>query len=371
LENCQEFQEGTIFLLNDNTKICTEGRFIIKLKALDDGIVGLVFRYETDKDGNSNYYILELSGMPDEKFIRIRKKIGNKFTLVSSNPTMGYKKNEWFKIILTIEVDKFNAFVTENSSQDNIIKVFAHGATDSAIKNGMVGISTYKTKIIVDEISLSPFDNLDKTELVDDLLYIDEEELDCKFIFFIFFYIFFLILIKIIYFLVPTNKLKDKTLFSRVNTHIKNFSWATCLSYPIHEDRKKYCNVLFSSSVEIKNCKNDFCESCCNKTVDNTNKEHNFLCNRQCQVAEIGTKKKTWESCIESTNPETSVYPYCDEQFPSDYFSKQRCKSDMCNLCCITMDHKHVPLYTDEAMTSCYSKCTKTFNTKPALQDNK
>ena len=157
----------------------------------------------------------------------------------------------------------------------------------------------------------------------------------------------------------PNNRLKEKTIFDRINTHIKNFSWSKCLAYPIHEDRKKYCDVLFDSQIEIENCKNNFCGSCCDKTVDITNKEHGFLCNKQCKVGEIGTKTSSWESCVQSSNPETSIYPYCEEQFPKDYFEKQRCKTDMYNLCCISLDQIHLPLYSDETVNKCYKKCAK------------
>lgn len=201
VSGASEFQEGTIALLSDVTKVCNQGRFIIKVKALDEGIIGLIFRFDNTSEivnigsslgtsqnsqtnnlnfSNSNFYILEISGMPNDQFVRIRKKVKDKYTLVSSNPTLGYKKNTWFKIILTIENDTFNAFITENSRDDNIIKVFPNGAIDNDLKFGLLGVSTYKTKAIFDEISLSPFDNLDVHQDEENLLFIDEEQLDCK-----------------------------------------------------------------------------------------------------------------------------------------------------------------------------------------------
>jgi hypothetical protein len=202
ISGASEYQEGTIALLSDVTKVCNHGRFIIKVKALDEGIIGLIFRFDNESEtfnigatssnaslnsktnnlniSNSNFYILEISGMPDDQFVRIRKKVKDKYTLVSSNPTIGYKKNTWFKIILTIENDHFNAFITENSSDDNLIKVFPNGAIDNDLKFGLLGVSTYKTKAIFDEIILSPFDNVDVHEDEESLLYVDEEQLDCK-----------------------------------------------------------------------------------------------------------------------------------------------------------------------------------------------
>lgn len=157
----------------------------------------------------------------------------------------------------------------------------------------------------------------------------------------------------------PKNKLKDRSIFDRINIHIKNFSWSKCLAYPTQDDRRRYCNILFQSNAEIQNCQNNYCDSCCNRMVDGTNKEHNFLCAKQCQTSLMGEKKSDWRSCTEPSSPETSVYPYCDEQFPKDFFSRQRCKTDMCNLCCVSMDQKEAPIYSDEAVNTCYSKCAK------------
>ncbi len=92
--------------------------------------------------------------------------------------------------------------------------------------------------------------------------------------------------------------------------------------------------------------------------VDITNKEHYFLCHKQCQLTEMGTVEKTWNNCIESPHPESSVYPYCDNHFKRDYFERQRCKVDMCNLCCISVDNIKGSL-KDESVNECYSKCLK------------
>lgn len=160
-------------------------------------------------------------------------------------------------------------------------------------------------------------------------------------------------------FLVPTNKLLDNTVFDRVNTHIANFSWKKCLNYAVNDDRKKFCNVLFSSKVEIDKCKKNFCNSCCDKMVDGTNNEHQFLCQKQCTLMEAGTNKNTWESCIETAHPERSIYPYCDDVWKKDFNLKQRCKTDMCNLCCVSLETKGNKKLSDESVGSCYNKCTK------------
>lgn len=160
-------------------------------------------------------------------------------------------------------------------------------------------------------------------------------------------------------YIVPKNKLKETNIFDRLNTNIQNFSWGKCLHYPVRDERRKYCDLLFSSKIEIDRCKKNFCGSCCNKMVDNTNPEHMFLCNKQCNLSETGTKSKSWETCVEPQHPENSIYPYCDESFSNDFFAKQRCKTDMCNLCCISLDQKNSDNFTDEVVGNCYQKCIK------------
>jgi hypothetical protein len=54
--------------------------------------------------------------------------------------------------------------------------------------------------------------------------------------------------------LVPRNKLKDLTIFDRINSNIKNFTWNKCLKYPARDDREKFCNILFQSKTETKKC---------------------------------------------------------------------------------------------------------------------
>ena len=178
-------QEGTMYVLTDAKKECNLGKFSVKFKALDEGIVGLIFRFEKAIDDGYNFYILELSGDSKDKFIRIRKKVNNQYSLVSVNPLVGYKKNTWIRLSLTIENDKFNAFISEDSSPDNVVKVFQTNAIDNDLKYGTLGISAYKTRLIMDEIVISPFDNLDDYD-PDKTLFVDQEVLDCKIYFFIF-----------------------------------------------------------------------------------------------------------------------------------------------------------------------------------------
>ena len=180
IKSTSEFQEGSIFHTNIDTTICNFGRFTIKIKPLDQGIIGLVFRYVNPNNSrNTSYYILEISGITGDKYIRIRKKNEGKFTLLASNPTLGYEPSNWFRLILTIRKDSFNAFIAHDLTFTNMKQVFEHDIIDTDLKMGAIGLSTYQTKAIFDEIHTGPFDNIDfLTKDVDETLYVDEEELN-------------------------------------------------------------------------------------------------------------------------------------------------------------------------------------------------
>lgn len=156
----------------------------------------------------------------------------------------------------------------------------------------------------------------------------------------------------------PKNNIRDHSIFDRINRSIKNFTWSKCLSYPHQDDRMKYCNVLFSSKLEIKRCEKDFCGSCCDSFVDLTNKTHKMLCRKQCQISKIGNKDSDLNTCIVPLHQDNSVYPYCDETFPKDVYGRSRCKTDMCNLCCVSLDSKNTnPNVSDNEVNKCYEKC--------------
>ena len=315
--------EGAIYVLKKEEKICTKGKFTISIKPLDDdGIIGIVFRYN-----NGNYYTLEMS----KKYVRIRKKIIDKFMLVGISSDHGYQKGKWMKVILTMNNDMFNVFITKDENLEVPMKVFPHNIIDNDLLTGVIGISTYNTRALFADIDLSAYN--------DDSLFISTP---------------------------PKNFLSSKvspTNFERANRNILNFSWKKCLNNPFESTRKKFCNVLFLAKNDISNCENDFCKTCCDKLVDKTNPAHKYLCNKQCNNYTGGAADdSTWKSCIEPQNPERSIYNYCESGFAGDFYKEKKCKVDMCNACCVSTDTKKGgETMSDEGLRKCYEKCSDTF----------
>ena len=71
---------------------------------------------------------------------------------------------------------------------------------------------------------------------------------------------------------------------------------------------------------------------------------------------------RDWKTCVEPRHPENSVYNFCDKEHPDDFYKKSRCKTDMCNLCCVSFENKSKVLMTDATINLCYEQCLRTFN---------
>lgn len=267
IEGLSPNQEGTLFMLNMTEKVCSKGKVSIKVKAQDKGIIGIIFRYNngfdyssstmvkknskfnkisenfnknSNNDSNYSYYILEVSGgnSPNDKFVRLRKKVGNNFSLLAIRQLQGYAIDQWFKLVLIMDENKFNAYISdENGVDGNLKKVFENDVFNNEIKLGMVGLSTFKTRAFFYEISLESNENFEKNKF--DLeeetgrLYVEREKLA----------------------LPELDKIgKTGAMFSRLNGHINNFSWDVCLKYVSPKQKSKLCDMIFKSKVEIDKC---------------------------------------------------------------------------------------------------------------------
>lgn len=97
--------------------------------------------------------------------------------------------------------------------------------------------------------------------------------------------------------------------------------------------------------------------------MDKTNKSHVFLCEKQCSIMLRGDDyNHDWKTCIEPNHPKNSVYNYCDKEFSDDFYKNSRCKTDMCNLCCVNYENKNKTIMTNNNIQNCYNQCLTTFN---------
>lgn len=307
------YQEGSLIIMKNKHYTCNKGNIHITFKAFDvNGIVGIVFRYH-----KGNYYILEISDM-NKHFIRIRKYINHKYTLLGINNQYYYNINTWISITLTFNKNTFNAFIITHNNDDQRVKVFKENIIDNDLAYGVIGLSAFNTRVVVNNIQILPHVETNNTNTYEQ---------------------------------------------DRKNIKINNYSWKQCLD---NNKRSKLCTVLFISQIDIDNCVNNFCKSCCDKTVDTTNPVHRHLCNKQCTKSTFhlslspSKHKQSWLSCIESTSlpykqQQQPLYSSC-ETFPTNN-SKHKCKVNMCYTCC----NNNLTL-SDDDIKECYSKCNKAFN---------
>jgi hypothetical protein len=98
--------------------------------------------------------------------------------------------------------------------------------------------------------------------------------------------------------------------------------------------------------------------------VDKSHKNTLYLCNKVCSRAVISNPDNDdYKSiCIQSANPLTNIYDYCESRMKTSPDEKKTCKLDMCNLCCSTIDVMKKTLYSVDTMKKCFEDCSKEFN---------
>jgi len=148
-------------------------------------------------------------------------------------------------------------------------------------------------------------------------------------------------------------------IMSSLRKNIKKFTWSTCMEYRVKSNRDKYCNLLFTSELDIKSCQYQFCPKCCSHFTDITNKVMRNLCEQTCSIVDDEeTTNKSWYKCATPTFPTKSIYQYCDN-LNSDDYSQGQCKIDMCNLCCAKYEFNSKVKISRANLDLCYSICER------------
>ena len=62
---------------------------------------------------------------------------------------------------------------------------------------------------------------------------------------------------------------------------------------------------------------------------------------------------------MNSSEPDKSIYPYCEKIFEKDYLQKTRCKLDFCNLCCVSYDNTYSASISNKILAKCYESCVE------------
>lgn len=140
--------------------------------------------------------------------------------------------------------------------------------------------------------------------------------------------------------------------------------WKTCVITNTDQDRKSYCERNFPFKAAKERCEKEFCDSCCDSKVDLSHKNTLYLCKKTCNRSSQAqsTNQEYRSVCIQSENPSTNIYDFCDSKMKEKEDEKKTCKLDMCNLCCSTLDIMKSTLYSIDTMKKCFEDCGKEFN---------
>ena len=146
------------------------------------------------------------------------------------------------------------------------------------------------------------------------------------------------------------------------NEYVKVFGWEKCLENKSFDSRKTYCNNLFLQEQKHK-CNQDYCLTCCENSIQETSINILHICLKKCHFINIDHTTDYTSSCI-NTNNNNTAYSYCDSVFAnnSNNENSAKCKLDMCNLCCATLEtttNIEVSYYTEFL---CFQSCSLKFN---------
>ncbi len=74
----------------------------------------------------------------------------------------------------------------------------------------------------------------------------------------------------------------------------------------------------------------------------------------------VSENSNGYKNCYQPTNPSKSIYPYCDKIFTNKGFdSVNRCKTDMCRLCCVNYDFTSKSKISKNNLQQCYKGCLR------------
>ena len=105
----------------------------------------------------------------------------------------------------------------------------------------------------------------------------------------------------------------------------------------------------------------NFCERCCDSTVDSLKQLQKFECVRKCKATfKDDSESQVWMQCIESSKPNQSGYQYCETTFAKGA-AQIRCKVDFCKMCCTNMDDLFNRRFDPKSVRDCDRMCIESY----------
>jgi len=151
---------------------------------------------------------------------------------------------------------------------------------------------------------------------------------------------------------------------SSSKSYSKDFvsGWEVCITNRTADQRTGYCNRINTAPLK-KNCNDNFCDYCCSDRVGTGRPNVLHQCVKICNQSTASLAKVDGiNKCINPTQ-ENNVNSYCSTKMKGKQKGLiTKCKLDMCNLCCSTLDAQEESKISNNATSSCYSHCSNKYN---------
>jgi len=82
--------------------------------------------------------------------------------MLSKDESFGYDLGIWYTINIFMSGSSFRVFVIKENEQPTMI--FSDGINDEDIKEGGIGLTTFKSRVVIDMVKMMPFGDLEKEE---------------------------------------------------------------------------------------------------------------------------------------------------------------------------------------------------------------
>ena len=151
--------------------------------------------------------------------------------------------------------------------------------------------------------------------------------------------------------------------FSKSNRSF-TMGWEKCINIKTNEERHAYCNNIKSDPLRTS-CNSDFCTSCCNSNISDSLGNLKHQCIKTCYQSTSSDKNADISGTCINSPTQSNAYTYCDSSMngkDSGFITK--CKLDMCNLCCATVDAMLDAPSSSKTEANCFNMCSIKFNTQ-------
>jgi hypothetical protein len=154
-------REPSMLILKD--KFIKRGYFSVDLAGFDNGRIGVVFKYINPK----NYYLFEIGGFTKEnRIFELRKKVNGMTSVIkrinsneeldlteaSKSEAFGYIPNKWYSIKIVVDTSNIKIFYKKEGTPEKLILQ----TKDDDLQIGLIGLTTFNTKAIFDNLILRP-----------------------------------------------------------------------------------------------------------------------------------------------------------------------------------------------------------------------